>query len=122
MKYYSHNICKDVEVDLSQQQWDELRDLYVERIVDNMSTKDLVAYVTDDMSDYVKKLSDVEFLEECKNYWDDDLDEILEEVREVSPDKVDSIHQRRELDALWYNQSLILLWTSQLMTFPKVQF
>lgn len=100
MKYYSHNICKDVEVDLSQQQWDELRDLYVERIVDNMSTKDLVAYVMDDMSDYVKKLSDVEFLEECKNYWDDDLDEILEEVREVSPNKVDSIHQRRELDAL----------------------
>ena len=100
MKYYSHNKCEYVEVDLHTNQWIELRDLYVERIVDNMSTKDLVAYVTDDMSDYVKKLSDVEFLEECKNYWDDDLDEILEEVREVSPDKVDSIHQRRELDAL----------------------
>ena len=100
MKYYSHNKCEYVEDDLHTNQWIELRDLYVERIVDNMSTKDLVAYVTDDMSDYVKKLSDVEFLEECKNYWDDYLDEILEEVREVSPDKVDSIHQRRELDAL----------------------
>ena len=100
MKYYSHNKCEHVEVDLHTNQWIELRDLYVERIVDNMSTKDLVVYVTDDMSDYVKKLSDVEFLEECKNYWDDDLDEILEEIREVSPDEVDSIHQRRELDAL----------------------
>ncbi len=100
MKYYSHNKCKDVEVDLSQQQWTDLRDLYVERLVDNMSTKDLVAYVMDDMTDYVKKLDDADFLEECNNYWDDGLDDVLEEVREVSPDKVDSIHQRRELDAL----------------------
>ena len=100
MKYYSHNKCKDVEVDLSQQQWDDLRETYVECIVDNMSTKDLVAYVMDDMTDYVKKLDDADFLEECNNYWDDGLDDVLEEVREVSPDKVDSIHQRRELDAL----------------------
>ena len=82
MKYYSHNKCKDVEVDLSQQQWDDLRETYVERIVDNMSTKDLVTYVTDDMSEYVRKLSDVDFLEECNNYWDDGLDDIIDEVKD----------------------------------------
>ena len=82
MKYYSHNKCKDVEVDLSTTQWTDLRDLYVERLVDNMSTKDLEAYVTDDMSEYVRKLSDVDFLEECNNYWDDGLDDIIEEVKD----------------------------------------
>ena len=44
---------------LTEEQLQELKDLYVERLVDNMSTKDLVAYVTDDMSDYVNKLSPV---------------------------------------------------------------
>ena len=107
MKYYSHDKCKHVEVDLSQQQWDDLRELYVETIVDNMSTKDLVTYVMDDMTDYVKNLDDVDFLEECNNYYDDGLDDIIEDINgelcyviEESPDKVDTIHQRRELDAL----------------------
>ena len=107
MKYYSHIQGKYIEVDLSQQQWDDLRELYVERIVDNMSTKDLEAYVMDDMSEYVKTLPDVDFLEECNNYWDDGLDDIFVDIKgdtcyviEESPDKVDTIHQRRELDAL----------------------
>ena len=53
----------------------------VERLVDNMSTKDLVAYVTDDMSDYVNKLSPVEFFEEGYNYWEDYFDEIVEDFK-----------------------------------------
>ena len=59
-----------------------LKELLVERMVDNMSTKDLVRYVTDDMSEYVRKLSDVDFLEECNNYWDDGLDDIIDEVKD----------------------------------------
>ena len=53
----------------------------VERLVDNMDTKDLVAYVTDDMSDYVNKLSPVEFFEEGYNYWEDYFDEIVEDFK-----------------------------------------
>ena len=53
----------------------------VERLVDNMSVKDLVAYVTDDMSDYVNKLSPVEFFEEGYNYWEDQFDEIVEDFK-----------------------------------------
>ena len=34
---------------LTKEQFDCLKEFYVERIVDNMSTKDLVRYVTDDM-------------------------------------------------------------------------
>ena len=50
-----------------------------------MSTKDLVRYVYDDMSDYVNKLTFTEVLQECNNYWDDGLTEIIEEVKEIDP-------------------------------------
>ena len=66
---------------LTEEQLQELKDLYVERLVDNMDTKDLVAYVTDDMSDYVNKLSPVEFFEEGYNYWEDYFDEIVEDFK-----------------------------------------
>ena len=59
----------------------ELKSFLVERYVDNMSTKDLVTYVTDDMSDYVNKLSPVEFFEEGYNYWEDQFDEIVEDFK-----------------------------------------
>jgi len=50
-------------------------------MVDNMSTKDLVAYVTDDMTDYVDSLSAVEFFDEAYSYFDDYFDEIVEDVK-----------------------------------------
>ena len=34
---------------LTKNQFDALKEFYVERIVDNMSTKELVRYVNDDM-------------------------------------------------------------------------
>ena len=40
----------------------ELKSFFVERWVDNMSTKDLVAYVMDDLDRYYEKMEDVEFL------------------------------------------------------------
>ena len=61
----------------------ELKSFYVERIVDNMSTKDLVAYVTDDMTDYVNDLPDNAFIGEAKNYWDEYYDDVVEEVKEI---------------------------------------
>ena len=73
------------EVLLNDEQFVTLKELYVERLVDNMSTKDLVRYVTDDMSDYVNKLTFTEVLEECNNYWDDGLPEIIDEVLEIHP-------------------------------------
>ena len=48
----------------------ELKSFMVERYVDNMSTKDLVAYVMDDLDRYYKKMSDVQFLDEASNYWE----------------------------------------------------
>ena len=62
----------------------ELKSFLVERVVDNMSTEDLVQYVTDDLDDMYKNMSDVEFLNDAKNYWDDGFDDVVEEIREYA--------------------------------------
>ena len=63
---------------------DELKSFLVERIVDNMSTEDLVAYVTADLDDMYKNMSDVEFLDDAHNYWDDGFDDVVEEIKEYT--------------------------------------
>ena len=60
----------------------ELKAFLVERYVDNMSTKDLVAYVTDDLDRYYEKMSDVEFLDEAQNYWEDSFGEVVDEIQD----------------------------------------
>ena len=60
----------------------ELKEFLTERMVDNMSTKDLEEYVADDLFTYFDKLSEHEFLDEARNYWDDSSDEVAEEVKD----------------------------------------
>ena len=74
---------KQEQLSLTNQQLSELRDLFVDRYVDNMSTKDLVEYVYNDMSHYVEGQSDEAFINDCKDYWGDMFLEIIEEVKEV---------------------------------------
>ena len=75
----------------------ELKAFLVERYVDNMSTKDLVQYVTDDLDRYYEDMSDAEFIDEAKNYWEDHYDEVVEEVKEyVDCDFKKSIKDRRD--------------------------
>ena len=62
----------------------ELKSFYVERYVDNMSTKDLVSYVMDDLDRYYEDMSDAEFIDEAKNYWEDSYDEVVKEVKEYA--------------------------------------
>ena len=62
----------------------ELKSFLVERYVDNMSTKDLVNYVTDDLDRYYEKMLDTEFIDEAQNYWEDHFDEVVEEVEEYA--------------------------------------
>tara|TARA_B100000902_G_scaffold397612_1_gene461925 strand:+ start:633 stop:926 length:294 start_codon:yes stop_codon:yes gene_type:complete len=71
---------------LSPKQLDALKSAYVERIVDNMDIKTMEQYVFDDMTDYVDKLSDSEVIEECNNYFDDRLEDIIEEIKECVPE------------------------------------
>ena len=63
---------------------DELKAFLVERIVDNMSTKDLVEYVTEDLDEYYDDLTDSQFIIEAQNYWDDSFDDVVEEIKEYA--------------------------------------
>ena len=65
------------KVTLTSEQKDELIELYVERIVDSMDEKDLVRYVSQDMTDFLEKLTDSELNEEISLTMDD---EVLEEL------------------------------------------
>ncbi len=69
---------------MTHNQLQELRSFLVERIVDNMDTKDLVEYVTNDLDQYYENMSDVEFIDEAKNYWDDGYDEVVEDIKEYT--------------------------------------
>ena len=60
----------------------ELKEFLTERMVDNMSTKDLEEYVADDLFNYFDKLGEHEFLDEAKNYWDDMYDDVVQELIE----------------------------------------
>ena len=80
--YFSHNTMKEELVNLNENQLNSLREFYVERFVDNMETKDLVQYVTDDMMGYMESLPDNEAIDECLNYWDDSFDDVIEEIKE----------------------------------------
>ena len=80
--YFSHNTMKEELVNLNENQLNALREFYVERFVDNMETKDLVQYVTDDMFQYMESLPDNKVIEECLNYWDDSFEDVVEEIME----------------------------------------
>ena len=69
---------------MTHNQLQELRSFLVERQVDNMSTKDLVAYVMDDLDRYYEKMSDAEFIDEAQNYWEDHYDDVVEEIKEYT--------------------------------------
>ena len=59
-----------------------LKELLVERIVDNMTTEDLVEYVSMDLDKYYDSMLDQDFLDEAENYWTDSLPDIIEEIKE----------------------------------------
>ena len=69
---------------MTHNQLQELRSFLVERQVDNMETKDLVAYVTDDLDRYYENMPDAEFIDEAKEYWEDHYDEVVEEIKEYT--------------------------------------
>ena len=69
---------------LTENELNELKYHYVDRVVDNMSTKDLIQYVFDDMTQYVDNQSDAEFLEDCRNYWEDHFDDVVKDIKEYA--------------------------------------
>ena len=109
-EYYSHNKMSQVKKDFTPTLIKELKSFLVERMVDNMETKDLVAYVTDDLDQYFESLPDEQFINEAKNYWDDSFDDVVEEIKEFEQcdfkktladkkdDYLDSLSEGKDLD------------------------
>ena len=71
-------IVKNVE--LTSLQRDELIEQYVELVVDNMDTKDLVRYAQEQLTDYFNKLSDSEIKEDIDCYNDELYSELIDNL------------------------------------------
>ena len=76
---------KPDEIVLNQDQFSTLKEIYVERLVDNMSTKDLVQYVTNDIGEWVDKLTYAEAMIEFHEYWEEYFTDTIDEVLEIHP-------------------------------------
>ena len=65
---------------LTDQQFKDLKELYVDRIVDNMSMKDLIIYATEDMQKWVDSLTYNDAMVEIEEYFDEYFTDAIEEV------------------------------------------
>ena len=75
------------ESGLNREQFEQLKERYVDTIVDSMSTKDLYEYVATDMYNFVDKLSEFEVYEEIKYTLDDEmLEEFITTIKNDSKD------------------------------------
>ena len=66
--------------ELTSLQKNELIEQYVELVVDNMDTKDLMRYAIDGITEYIVTLTDSELKEEVGNYDDELYDELVDNV------------------------------------------
>ena len=70
------------ESNLNREQFERLKELYVETIVDSMSTKDLYEYVANDTYNFVDKLTYNEVIDEIKYTLDEEfLDEFIKQIK-----------------------------------------
>ena len=75
------------ERELNREQFEQLKERYVDTVVDSMSTKDLYEYVANDMYNFVDKLSEFEVYEEIKYTLDDEmLEEFITTIKNDSKD------------------------------------
>ena len=79
----------------------ELRYHYVDRVVDNMATKDLVQYVFDDMLRYVEALPEVDFLDEAQEYWEEHFDDVVKDIKEYASSDIKKSIDDREASNLF---------------------
>ena len=71
-------IVKNVQ--LTSTQKEDLIEQFVELVVDGMDTKDLVRFVSDELTEYYDDCSDIELKEFIDNYDEDLYDELVNNV------------------------------------------
>ena len=70
------------ESNLNREQFEQLKELYVETIVDSMSMEDLLDYVRTDYYNCVDKLTEHDLIEDIKYTLDDEmLDEFITTIK-----------------------------------------
>ena len=67
---------------MTDKQFAALKEYYVERIVDNMSMKDLIIYVTDDMQKWIDDQTFNDAMVEIEEYFDEYFTDTIAEVIE----------------------------------------
>jgi len=94
-------------IKLTENELNELKYHYVDRIVDNMSTKDLVQYVFDDMLRYVETQFEQDFLEEAEEYWEEHFDDVVRDIKEYANSKFKKPLDDREATNFHINNNII---------------
>ena len=61
------------ESNLNREQFERLKELYVDTVVDSMSTKDLYEYVANDTYNFIDKLTYNEVIDEIKYTLDEEM-------------------------------------------------
>ena len=67
---------------LTDKQFNALKEHYVDNIVEGMSVKDLIYYVTEDMQKWIDNLTFTDAMVEIEEYFDEYFTETIEEVIE----------------------------------------
>ena len=77
------------ETRLNREQFERLKERYVDTIVDSMSAKDLYEYVANDMYNFVDKLSEFEVYDEIEyTLSEEDLQKFITDIKNDSEDKM----------------------------------
>ena len=84
------------KVNLTDNELQELKYHYVDRYVDNMSLKDLVQYVFDDMLRYVEDQPEAEFIDEAEQYWEEHFDDVVKDIKDYANCKFQKAVEDRE--------------------------
>ena len=73
------------ENDLNAEQFEQLQTMYIDTVIDSMSTKDLVQYVTNSMEDFCNNLSEKELIQEIEyTLSEEDLQEFITTIKKES--------------------------------------
>ena len=72
------------EITLNDEQFEQLKERYVDTIIDSMSMKDLQSYVYDNLTDFCHKLTEKQLIEEIKYTLDEEmLEEFITTIKEA---------------------------------------
>ena len=86
---------------LNSSQKDELIEQYVDLLVDSMSMKDLISYVSEDLTNFCEKLTDNELKEEISLTMDDEIYEEL--VDNITSDDERELTTKEQIDYISSN-------------------